>query len=124
MVITGGTSGIGYELVKMLHAHNSLSVIARASNRLQALREEFPDIKIYEADLSDTQAVKHAAFDILATGQPVDVLINNAAVQYTPFFGADEFDIDSIETEINTNLTTPALLIASLLPALEKSSSL
>lgn len=38
IVITGGTSGIGYQLVKILSQHNRLLVIARPSDRLLRLQ--------------------------------------------------------------------------------------
>ena len=60
IVITGGTSGIGLELVRQLQAANEISVIARPSAKLDDLRNTFEGIRIYEADLADLQSVEDA----------------------------------------------------------------
>ena len=38
-VITGGTSGIGYEMVRILEPYNKVLVVARQSPRLETLQE-------------------------------------------------------------------------------------
>lgn len=121
IVITGGTSGIGYRFVQYLHANNTVTVIGRPSPRLEALDSRFSGIRVHTADLSQTDSVIEAADRIVKTGEAVDILINNAAVQHTPGFLDDDFRVETIQREINTNLTAPAILIALLLPALLKS---
>ena len=121
IAITGGTSGIGLELVRQLHEQNQVSVIARPSSRLEELRQAFPDINIFEADLSDHKSVATAADAIVKLNTPVDALINNAAVQFTPHFLDDGFCVETIKREIDINLTAPALLSYLLLPALMQS---
>lgn len=121
IVITGGTSGIGYELVRQLDPHNRISVIGRASSRLDALKTEFPDIRIHEADLCDPEAAARAGDEIVRDGEVIDVLINNAAVQYTPEFLDDDFRLETIAREIDINLTAPSILIYLALPALLQS---
>lgn len=120
-LITGGTSGIGYELVRQLQEHHTVSVIGRPSSRLDALKAEFPDVRIYAADLSDSDEVMRAADKIVKRGEAVDVLINNAAVQNTPQFLDDDFCVETIRREIAINLTAPSVLIYLTLPALLQS---
>ncbi len=86
IVITGGASGIGLELVKQLNDENEISVIARPSSGLNKLRHEYGGINVIEADLADLKSVENAAESLVGTGKNVDILINNAAVQYTPHF--------------------------------------
>jgi len=123
IVITGGTSGIGYALVEALGARNRISVIGRASARSQALQEAFPDIRFHEADLARPDSVESAARAVLGDHACVDVLINNAAVQYTPQFLDDDFQPETIVSEVHVNLIAPALLIHALLPALKRSTA-
>jgi uncharacterized oxidoreductase len=118
IVLTGGTSGIGYEIIRQLNSNNRLSVIARASTRLDALKAEFPKLRVYEADLGNLEAVKRAADEIVQSGDAIDILINNAAVQHTPLFLDEDFRLETIEREIDINLTAPAILIYLTLPAL------
>ena len=118
IVITGGTSGIGYELVKQLHSNNEVIVIARDQAKLCQLKENFKNIKIYSADLSNLQEVNEVADRILCEYDCLDMLINNAAMQQTTTFDCSEFDYESISREITLNFTAVCSLCYLLLPRL------
>ncbi|MEP3296025.1 MAG: SDR family NAD(P)-dependent oxidoreductase [Litoreibacter sp.] len=118
IVITGGASGLGLELLRQLVTDNMISVIGRPSAGLIALRDNFPNVAIYEADLSDLSAVERAADALVKTDKPIDVLINNAAVQYTPRFTDADFRYETIRREIDVNFTSICALVHLLLPNL------
>ena len=118
IVITGGTSGIGFQMVKQLSRHNLVIVIARQSHRLGELKQAFPNIEIYPADLSKTDSYADVAQKIRASHQRIDLLINNAAVQHTPTFLDNDFDYEGIQAEINLNFTAVCSLCYLLLPAM------
>lgn len=123
IVITGGASGLGLELVKQLHAGNQLTIISRPSAGLDQLREKYEGIGIYEAELSDLAQVEKAADQIVKDHDAIDILINNAAVQYTPKFLDDDFCYNHIKREIDINFTSVCSLIYLTLPALLNSKS-
>ncbi|OKY25842.1 SDR family oxidoreductase [Thalassotalea sp. PP2-459] len=118
IVITGGTSGIGYQLVKQLFSDNELIVIARDQTKLNALREQFSGITTLKADLSKPNETKVVAEKIVNEYQYIDLLINNAAVQYCQLFIDDTFLTQHIIDEVNVNLTSVCLLTHQLLPTL------
>ena len=118
IVITGGTSGIGLELVRALYTANTLFVMARPSMRLNALKQEFPGVRVIETDLADGTQVAASCELILNDTRQVDILINNAAIQNSTRFTDEEFEKARIAGEIAVNLTTPCQLIAHLLPKL------
>ncbi|GAA0468628.1 SDR family NAD(P)-dependent oxidoreductase [Parasphingorhabdus litoris] len=120
IVITGGASGLGLELVRQLTPDNEIIVIARESEGLKQLGSDYPEISIFKADLSDDVAVKMAATDLVAKFPAIDGLINNAALQYTPSFLDPDFEYDQIAKEVAINFTTPAQLCYLLLPSLLK----
>lgn len=121
IVITGGASGLGLELLKQLYNDNEISVIARPSANLEKLRRTFKCVSIYEADLADLNAVESAADLLVKSEKKIDILINNAAVQYTPHFLDEDFQYETIMREINTNLTSICALIYLLMPNLLQS---
>jgi len=118
ILITGGASGIGLELVRKLYANNDISVIARPSKRLDKLRDSFEKITIYEADFADLKSVELAADLIVKSERKIDILINNAAVQHTPLFIDEDFQYEMIKREIDINFTAVCTLIYLLMPNL------
>ena len=118
VVITGGTSGIGHQLVTRLSPTNKVLVIARASERSTNLKDEFPNIDIYAADLSAPITYEALADQILRDHPKIDLLINNAAIQFTPKFLDEDFCYETITHEINLNFTAVCALSYLLLPAL------
>jgi short-subunit dehydrogenase involved in D-alanine esterification of teichoic acids len=118
IVITGGTSGIGYEMVKYLHLDNEIIVISRSTNKLDKLTQEFKGVISYQADLSKLEELETVANAIVERFESIDVLINNAAVQYTPTFINDAFEYASISHEVTLNFTSICSLTYLLLPAL------
>lgn len=90
-VITGASSGIGYEFARRLACEGySLVLVARRTGKLeelaQTLGEENPDIecKVFRADLSTREGC-YALADFLAD-IPVEVFINNAGYGDCGFF--------------------------------------
>lgn len=118
VVITGGTSGIGYEIAKYLHLDNKVIVIARDASKLNALAQECQGITTYQADLSKADEVKTVADHIVKDVQSIDILINNAAVQCTATFMEDHFNYEDISHEIAVNFTSVCSLTYLLLPTL------
>ena len=118
IVITGGTSGIGRALVQRLHADNEVIVLSRSADKLAALQDACPGITVHPTDLADGRQVSDAARAIARHHHPIDVLINNAAIQHTPTFLDPDFDHATIASEIAVNLTSPCQLVAGLLPSL------
>ncbi|HEY9081105.1 SDR family oxidoreductase [Magnetovibrio sp.] len=119
ILVTGATSGIGRALSLQLAAHgNHVVAVGRDADKLSALQHELPNATTMRCDLTSKTSVIELALRIEAEQLPVSVLINNAAVQFTPRFTDDDFSFDGIEAEITTNFTAVAWLTALLLPRL------
>ncbi|MBP6281856.1 MAG: SDR family oxidoreductase [Leptotrichiaceae bacterium] len=86
VLITGASSGIGYELAKVYAKNNNnLILIARRKYKLEKLKKEILDnisnkieITVIEKDLGKLNAAKELFYEIEKMGLEVDVLINNA----------------------------------------------
>lgn len=118
IVITGGASGLGLELVRQLNRNNQITVIARPSAGLDRLRSDCRDVDVYEADLADMRSVEIAADQLLKSDRKIDILINNAAVQNTPRFIDSDFRYETIQREVDINFTSVCTLVYLLLPSL------
>ncbi len=105
-VITGATSGLGRESARALAAAGAHVVLA-ARNR-QAMQETERSVRqavdgarttAVALDLTSLVSVRAAAVSIADAVSAVHVLMNNAAVMFTPF-GRTE---DGFETQFGTN---------------------
>lgn len=115
IVLTGGSSGIGLDLLRLLSPRCHVINLSRREPEIEG-KASFTHIP---TDLSDSASVAAALAQILSA-QPsgVDGLINCAAVQFTPRFAAPDFDPAAIGTEIAINFTSPIELVAGLLPGM------
>jgi len=118
IIITGATSGIGYQLVKLLHTNNDVIAIARNSEKLHKLETAFKDVTTYQADLSDIDGLKPLMNKISQRFNSIDILVNNVAVQHQAKYLDDDFSYETIAEEINLNLTSICCLSYLSLPLL------
>lgn len=95
-LITGASSGIGYELAKLLAADGlNLVITARNENNLKKVKQEIEDryhvkVKALPKDLSDPKAPAEIFSELEKEGLKVSVLVNNAGFgSYGPFSEAD-----------------------------------
>ena len=88
-LITGATSGVGYEAAKALaQAGSNLILIARNEEKAIAVKHEIintysVNVDFLIADFSDLDSVKNVAKKILETYPKIDVLINSAGIHST-----------------------------------------
>ncbi len=105
-VVTGAASGLGEETTRALAAHGaSVLMLARdpAKNDEAAarIRAAVPEAQLWldVVDLADLASIRSFAARFLDSGQPIDVLINNAGVMACPF----EHTADGFEMQFGTN---------------------
>ncbi len=84
-VITGGSSGIGRSTARYFARHGwRVALVARGAEALEAARADLASkgatVAVFQADVSDAQALQAAAAEATAELGPVGVWVNNAAV--------------------------------------------
>lgn len=81
VVITGGTSGLGYELVKKFIEKDFIVCnLARNIKKLNELNKSYPNNHIgFAGNITDEKFVKDAISKICKTGGTLKYLINNAS---------------------------------------------
>jgi NAD(P)-dependent dehydrogenase (short-subunit alcohol dehydrogenase family) len=118
--ITGATGGIGRTTAQALAARDATVIIgARSEEKARPLVEELRQLhpravlSFVLIDLASLASVRRAADTMLASGRPLDVLINNAGRA-----GRGGMTVDGFEITIGTNHIGPFLLTELLLPML------
>ena len=117
ILITGGTSGIGYELGKaLLKLNNTVILLGRDEEKLNnAQRQGFHTIR---CDLADQVDIENAVVKIQNEYSGLNILFNNAGVQFNYLFADTVISFDKIRQEIDVNLTGQAILTQMLIPVL------
>lgn len=120
IVVTGGSSGIGLDLVTRLIAHNAIINLSRSTPCVTTPAQNY-SLRHISTDLADSASVAAAISEVKELcPDGIDGLINCAAVQFLPQFVAGDFEQSSIAKEIAVNFTSPAELISGLLDSMIK----
>jgi uncharacterized oxidoreductase len=120
IVITGGTSGIGKELVqKLLDRGNRVVTCGRRKDRLDQMQAQHRDLAVFACDVTEETQRKGFA-DWVATNHPAaNVLVNNAGVQLVMDF-TKPLDLGKIRLEVETNFIAPMHFVSLFTPLLAK----
>ncbi|WEW96738.1 SDR family NAD(P)-dependent oxidoreductase [Pseudomonas nitroreducens] len=126
VLITGAGSGIGKGLARAFAEQGAaLELLDRNATALAAVVDELAalsDVRSHALDLGDSAAI--AGFVALREGAPLDVLINNAGVEYaTPLDDPDGEADSRWQTLLDNNVASMLRLTRALLPSLKAGSS-
>jgi NAD(P)-dependent dehydrogenase (short-subunit alcohol dehydrogenase family) len=123
-IVTGGSAGIGLELVKFLYSKGGTVYIAgrsptKIATAIEGIKSKYPastgDVKSLALDLNDLSTVSTCVSTFLAQESRLDVLFNNAGIAHVP---AGSITAQGHEAHIGTNCLGPFLLTKLLLPIL------
>lgn len=119
-LITGVSSGFGYEMTKQLLAKGDVVIgTVRNKEKVQKLIDKYPlgfDCQIL--DVTDVPAVQKTVHTAFEKHEKIDVVVSNAG--YGLFGCAEELSDTEIEQIIATNLTGSIQLIKTALPYMRK----
>lgn len=108
ILLTGVSAGLGVETARSLAAHGAQVVgaardLTKAEAATAQVRKDAAaaggSFKLIELDLANLKSVRTCADQLLAKGEPLDVIIANAGVMATPF----GHTADGFETQFGTN---------------------
>ena len=123
-IISGATSGVGYEAVKALAAGGAnIVLVVRNEKKAKAVKNEIEKkysvtVDYFIADFSDLIQVKKAAMAILEKYKRIDVLINSAGIHSTK----KTYTEDGLEMVFCVNHLAPLLLTKLMLERMIESS--
>ncbi len=121
-LITGASSGIGYELANVFAKHGfGLVIVARDKERLGRVKKEIEGmfqipVEVISSDLARPQSASEIVALVEKQGLTVDVLVNNAGFNEYGLFSETRLEK---ETEmIQTNIASLTGLTKLLLPGM------
>lgn len=127
-LVTGGNRGIGFEVCRQL-AERRFTVLltARDADKARAAAAKIEvtgHIEPVALDVSDPRSIERAAAEVSKRHDHLDVLVNNAGINYDTWETAESAEIDGTVTEtIRTNLLGPWRVCQVFLPLLRKSTA-
>ncbi|WP_129713827.1 SDR family oxidoreductase [Pedobacter sp. SYP-B3415] len=124
ILLTGGTSGIGLELVKQLTAQGAtLIVTGRRADALNDTKKMFPEIHIFQSDVSKPDDIKQLYERVTRQFPDLNILINNAGEMRLIDMRDNANTLEDITREINVNLSGTIQMVQQFLQHLSKKRS-
>lgn len=126
-IITGASSGIGYETAKLFAAHGANLILnGRRLDALEALATEIGDPNhrpiVIASDITNEGAARHLVETALSEFGKLDIAFNNAGIMGNtgPLI---DMSADDWQTTLDTNLTSAFFNAKYQIPALLQSPS-
>jgi uncharacterized oxidoreductase len=119
VLITGGSSGIGLELVKQLTEHGANIIITgRDLDKLNETQRQFAKIHVFQSDVSDPESIRQLYDNVTRQFPDLDILINNAGEMRLLDLQATSKSLENITREIDINLSGTIQMVHQFLPHL------
>ena len=120
VAVTGGTSGLGLALLRLLHARSAtLGFVARDAARVRRVATELPGTHGIAGDIAAKTETHRIALQLNAALGGLDVLVNNASsLGPVPLALLADTECEDFERALATNLLGPFRLTKALLGSL------
>ena len=122
ILVTGGGSGIGFEIAKLLSQKgNKVIITGRNEAKLQKAAAQLNNVSFIVADVTSEADIDNLVDKINNEYGGLDILINNAGQANVYNLGEAVNAYDKASAEMETNYLSIVRLAEKLLPALKKS---
>jgi short-subunit dehydrogenase len=125
-LITGCSSGIGYETALMLarngyHTFATMRNTKKSDSLEEIIRKERLDLNIRELDINDDTSIENTINCIKREANRIDVLINNAGYGLVGFF--EDLTLDEIRNQFETNFFGVLNITKKIIPIMRLQKS-
>lgn len=125
VLITGGSSGIGFGLARaLLRAGASVAITGRRADQLHAARDALRpdgDVTAVVADVESDSGRRETLAQSVAALDGLDILVNNAGIVRAGRL--EQLDEDDLRAMLQVDLIAPILLTRDAIPALRASGA-
>ncbi len=125
VLITGGTSGIGFEFVKQLSTQGVAKIIITGRNiaKLDEVKKQFPQIQYFQSDVSKPKDIEQLFQQVTQQFPELNIIINNAGIMRNMNLQDTSMDLENITREIDINLSGTIRMVHQFLPYLKTKQS-
>lgn len=120
ILITGGTSGFGFEFAsKLLALGNTVIITGRNAQKLQETKQKLPAVHTIQSDVSKPEDIISLYDQVTREFPDLNILINNAG-EMRKLSLQQKHDLHDISREIEINLMGAIRMVQQFLPHLKK----
>jgi NAD(P)-dependent dehydrogenase (short-subunit alcohol dehydrogenase family) len=125
-LVTGSSSGIGFETSLMLaragfNTYASMRNLEKSKNITEIAKKEKLPLQVVQLDVNNDGSVKDAIVKIIKVDKRIDVLINNAG--YGLFGSVEDTSIEEIKAQFETNFFGVVRVTQQVLPLMRRQNS-
>ena len=120
-IITGSSSGIGFETSVLLarngfHTYAAVRNLDKSQSLIDIAKKDGLSIQVIELDVSNDKSVEDAINRVLSENKRIDVVVNNAGYVLAGAF--EDLSMDEIKSQCETNFFGAIRVIQAVLPTM------
>lgn len=124
ILVTGGTSGFGFEFAKQLTALGATVIITgRNQEKLNEAKKKLPKVHTFQSDVSNPEDIARLYKNVTAQFPDLSIIINNAGEMRRLNLLDTSVDQYDVNREIAINLSGPVRMVQEFLPHLRTKRS-
>jgi len=124
VLITGGSSGIGFEIAKQfLNRDNKVIITGRNEQKLQKAKEKLKGVTAIQSDVSNPDEIENLYQQIAKDFSDLNILINNAGIMWKINLQDHDYSALELTKELDVNVKGPICMVDAFLPLLKKDTN-
>lgn len=124
ILITGGSSGIGFEMARQfLNRNNMVIITGRNKQKLEKSKQQLDGVTAIQNDVSNPDDVEKLYQQVAKDFPDLNILINNAGIMQTINLQDNNLSAVELAKEIDINLKGTLLMNNAFLPLLKQNNN-
>lgn len=124
ILITGGSSGIGFEMAKeFLKRNNKIIITGRNEKKLQEVKEKLDGVVAIKSDVGNPDDIKKVYLQVKKEFPDLNILINNAGIMTTINLQDHQLSANDLTNEIDINIKGIIWMNDAFLPLLKENKN-